>query len=126
MSTTRMGDVNPPAEKRTRILLLANPANAATSQLQEAFHQNWLQLDVLSPTEDVQALVTALWNGGYDAIILTDFGLSPYYIPQIVLCAKGRTRQPKVMVVALHHPPDFSHELIRQGIEEFIAFPAPA
>ncbi len=126
MSTTRMGGVNPPAKERTRILLLANPANVATSQLKDAFHQDWLQLDVLSPTEDVQAVVTALWNCGYDAIILTDFGLSPDYIPQMVLCAKGRTPQPKVMVVAHYYPPDFSHELIRQGIEEFIAYPAPA
>ena len=115
-----------PTEQKKKILLLAEPAHPTTQNLLSAIREDWLQVDVLSPIEDVQAVLTALWNAGYDLIIPTDFGLSPVYIPQMVLCAKGRTPQPKVIVVAHYHPPDFSHELIRQRIEEFIAYPAPA
>ena len=115
-----------PTEQKKKILLLGEPTHVATKELLGAIGEDWVQIDVLNPLKYVQAVLTALWNCGYDAIILNDFGVSPHYILQMVLCAKGRTPQPKVIVVAHYHPPDFSHELIRQRIEEFIAYPAPA
>ena len=115
-----------PTGQKKKILLLGEPTYLATRELAGAMGEDWLQVDVFNPIRDVQAVLGALWDDGYDIIIPTDFGLSPDYIPQMVLCAKGRTPQPKVIVVAHYYPPDFSHELIRQGIEEFIAYPAPA